>query len=52
MSNVLGQEFSTACSKLREALAVKTGDDRLRDLAAWLDCDSTSVFLADSMERR
>ena len=46
MSNVLGQEFSTACSKLREALAVKTGDDRLRDLAAWLDCDSTSVFLA------
>ena len=46
MSDALGQEFSTACTKLRDALAVKTGDDRLRDLAAWLDYDSTSVYLA------
>ena len=46
MSDGLGQEFSTACSKLRKALAEKTGDGCLRDLEAWLDYDSQSVFLA------
>jgi hypothetical protein len=46
MNDGLGQEFSAACSKLRNALAEKTGDDRLRDLEAWLDYDCQSVFLA------
>jgi hypothetical protein len=46
MSDGLGQEFSTACSKLRNALVQKTGDDRLRDLAVWLDYDCQSAFLA------
>ena len=46
MCDVLGQEFPAACTKLRDALAVKTGNDRLRDLAAWLDYDSTAVYLA------
>ena len=46
MGNELGMEFSAACSKLRHELRVKTGDGRLRDLEAWLDYDSKSVFLA------
>jgi hypothetical protein len=46
MGDELGTEFSVACSKLRHELLVKTGDGRLRDLEAWLDYDSKSVFLA------
>jgi hypothetical protein len=46
MCDELGKEFSVACSKLRHELRVKTGDGRLRDLEAWLDYDSKSVFLA------
>jgi hypothetical protein len=46
MGDELGKEFSAACSKLRHELRAKTGDGRLRDLEAWLDYDSKSVFLA------
>jgi len=46
MGDELGMEFSAACSKLRNELRLKTGDGRLRDLEAWLDYDSKSVFLA------
>ena len=46
MGDELGMEFSAACSKLRHELRVKTGDGRLRDLAAWLDYDAKYVFLA------
>ena len=31
---------------MRYELGLKTGDGRLRDLAAWLDYDSKFVFLA------
>jgi len=46
MADELGKDFSAACSKLRYELGLKTGDGRLRDLAAWLDYDSKFVFLA------
>jgi hypothetical protein len=46
MDDELGTQFSAACSKLRRVLQEKTGDGRLRDLAAWLDYDGKSVFVA------
>ena len=46
MGDELAKEFSAACNKLRHELRMKTGDGRLRDLEAWLDYDSKSVFLA------
>jgi hypothetical protein len=46
MHDELGKDFSAACSRLRHLLKEKTGDSRLRDLQAWLDSHSKSVFLA------
>jgi hypothetical protein len=46
MDDELGTQFSTACSKLRPVLQENTGNGRLRDLAAWLDYDGKSVFIA------
>jgi hypothetical protein len=36
MGDELGTEFSAACNKLRRVLQEKTGDGRLRDLAAMI----------------
>jgi hypothetical protein len=46
MRDELGKDFFAACSRLRHMLKEKTGDSRLRDLQAWLDSHSKSVFLA------